>query len=482
MGGAAATGLGVFTAAASALALVVGVVAILIRRPARPWVWWLLMLSSATVALVRVTAAAMLEPSTVVSRIVASDARLVLFYAALAAGLLLVGGRTGRRNLADTLDAAIVALGAFLLMWLFLLGGVFPLQSTTPITAYVRPIAVAVLAGVLTRLLFIVERPTSSFWLLVAATGCAMAGAFVAVGKNVAYPVTTRMEDTGVWFAAYAVLATAALLQPSAASPLQIRQPGLSRLSVVRVAVFVALTLLGPVVWVVAVVPSPFNPASVWELGPPVMIAALISLLLVWRLSLITQLADNRADQLEALQAELAYRATHDPLTGLSNRSVLISRLDAVVGRRGVDGRRSALLLLDLDGFKQVNDSFGHPVGDELLIEVGRRLSDTAPPGSTIVRLGGDEFAVLLYDVDEPSAVAWAEVIRDKLNQPFVMSSGIMSVSASVGVCVTPRVEKSSSEVLRDADLALYSAKASGKNRVLSFDKKLEKAHSRKAR
>ena len=464
------------------LALVVGVVAILVRRPARPWAWWLLLLSSATIVLVRVIAAAMPEPTTLAGRFVASDARLLIYYSALVVGLLLVGGRTGRRDLADTLDATIVALGVFLLMWLFLLGGVFTLQSNMPTTAYVRPVAVAVLAGVLTRLLFVVERPTSSFWLLVAAAGCALAGAAVAVGKNAIYPVTARMEDTGVWFAAYAVLVTAALLQPSAVSPLLIRQPSRSRLSVVRVAVFIALTLLGPVVWIAAVVPSPFNPASVLELGPPVMIAALISLLLVWRLSLITRLADHRADELEALQAELAYRASHDPLTGLSNRSVLISQLDAAVGRRGIYRGRSALLLLDLDGFKQNNDSFGHPVGDELLIEVSRRLLDTSPPDSTVVRLGGDEFAVLVVEADEPSAVELAEAIRDALNQPFVTASGTMSVSASVGVCVTPRVEQSSSEVLRDADLALYSAKAAGKNRVLSFDKTLEKAHSQKAR
>ena len=464
IGAAAISGWGWLTVAAAGLALVVGVAAILVRRPARPWAWWLLMLSSAMVVVARASAAGMLG----IDRYPFGDLRAIIFYLALALGLVLIVGRPGSRALADTLDATIVALGAFLVMWLFLLGGRFRLGSVAPLTAFVRPIAAAVLAGAVTRMLFVVERRTPSFWLLVAAAGSAEAGAIVSLGREVGYPYVARMESTGAWFAGYAVLVTAAVLHSSSATRLPVRRWGVSRFNAVRGAVFAVLTLLGPLTWVVAVVPSPFNPGSVLDLGFPIIIAALISLLLLWRLALITQLADTRADQLQSLQGELAYRAAHDPLTGLGNRSELSSRLDALVEHRA-DGR-SALLLLDLDDFKHINDSFGHPVGDELLIEVGRRLSSVSPPGSTVVRLGGDEFAIVLNDVDESTAVACAELVRDRVGEPLMTSRGELAVTASIGVCARPRVEWRASEVLRDADLALYSAKASGGNRVHAYD------------
>ncbi len=406
-----------------------------------------------------------------------ADIRALITYAGASLGLILISGRAAKRDLADTLDAVIVALGAFLVMWLFLLGGRFILTANAPVAAFVRPIAVAVVAGLLTRLLFVVERRAPSFWLMVAAIGCLLAGAVVTVGRQAGYPYTTRMESTGIWFVSYTILLAAALLHPSSRSRLVTRQGAVSRFTVARIVVFGALALLGPFIWIVAVVPSPFNPESVWELGLPIMVAALVGLLLLWRLAIITQLADNRADMLEALRKELAYRATHDPLTGLGNRSELISHLDVLIGRRGPNGGRSALMLLDLDGFKLINETFGHPVGDELLIEVGKRLSAVAPPDSNVVRLGGDEFAVLLADTDERTALACAELVRSSLDQPFETSSGRLTVSASVAVCLTPRVERSSSEVLRDADLALYSAKAAGKNRVRVYDKKLENTH-----
>ena len=464
--GAAATGLVWMTATAATLALVVGIVALLVRRPARPLAWSVLMLSVSPIVFARLSVAMALEPLGVGRDSPFGDIRAVVFYVTLALGLLLLGGRTAQRNLADALDATIVALGVFLLMWLFLLGGAFVLSATSPVAALVRPIAVAILSGILTRLLFVVERPTPSFWLLVAATVCALVGLVVTIGHDLRYPFTTTLEHTGAWFAAYTVLVTAALLHPSSAAPLATRQRGTSRFSVTRIVVFVALTLLGPLAWVLAVVPSPFNPASLRDFGVPVVVAALISLLLVLRLALINQLADR-------LRSELAYRAAHDPLTGLGNRAELVNWLDTVVGRRGDRGGRAALLLLDLDGFKDINDTFGHPVGDELLVEVGKRLSSLELPASTVVRLGGDEFAVLLSDVDEASARAGAEMVRDRLSEPYIVSRGRMTITASVGVCVTPRVEKSSSEVLRDADLALYSAKAAGKNRVRVFDNKL---------
>ncbi|MBX6752106.1 MAG: GGDEF domain-containing protein [Micromonosporaceae bacterium] len=468
--GAAATGSPWFPAAAAVLALVTGIVAILVRRPARPWAWWLFLVSTAAVMLARLSQATNIESRIEPRGSAFSDIRALITYAALSAALLLVAGRPTRQTLAEWLDAAIVALGAFLLIWLFLLGGELILTASTPVIDFVRPIAVAVVTGLLARLLFVVDRRTPSFWLLVAATGFLIAAAVVAIGHQVGYPLMTTFGQTGLWSATYTILVAAALLHPSSAAPLVTRERSESELTVPLGVVFAALTLLGPFIWVVAVVPSPFRPESVWDLGLPIIIAALISLLLLWRLAMITQLADSRADMLDAAQKELEYRATHDPLTGLANRAELISQLELLVGRPGPNRGRHALLLLDIDGFKRINDSFGHPVGDEVLMGVGRRLVEDSPPGSMPVRLGGDEFAVLLTDVDERTAVDCAEMIRQRLNQPFVTSAGEMAISASVGVSLTPRVEKSTSEVLRDADVALYHAKAAGKNQVRTYD------------
>jgi len=461
-------------AAAAALALVTGITAILVRRPARPWAWWLLLVSVAAVTLARFSEATNIERYFENAGSPLSDIRALVTYAALSAALLLVTGRPTKATLAEWLDAAIVALGAFLLIWLFLLGGEIILTASTPVIDFVRPIAVAVVAGLLARLLFVVDRRTPSFWLLVTATVFLIAAAVVTIGHQVGYPFGTTFGRPGLWSATYTILIVAALLHPASASPLLTRQRSESELTIALGAVFAALTLLGPFIWVVAVVPSPFRPESVWDLGLPIIIAALISLLLLWRLMMITRLADSRADMLDEAQKELEYRATHDPLTGLANRAELVSQLEILVGRPGPNRGRHALLLLDIDGFKRINDSFGHPIGDEVLVGIGRRLAVASPPGSTPVRLGGDEFAVLLTDVDETAAVDSAERIRQSLNRPFATSAGDMTITASVGVSLTPRVEKSSSEVLRDADVALYHAKAAGKNQVRTYGNHVE--------
>jgi diguanylate cyclase (GGDEF)-like protein len=468
VGGAAVTGSRWLTATATILALVTGVTAILVRRPARPRAWWLFLVSVASVALGRVGEAAQIETFLATAGSPVGEFRALITYSAVSLALLLMAGRSSRSALAETLDAAIVALGAFLLIWLLLLGGKLILTASTPVIAFVRPIAVAAVTGLLARLLFVVDRRTPSVWLLVTATGAFIAAAVVTIGQQIGYSFTSRMGETGLWAAVYTILVVAALLHPSSAIPVSAYQRGESELTVPRGVVFAVLTLLGPFIWVVAVVPSPFRPESLWDLGLPIIIAALISLLLVWRLAMITQVAGNRADMLDAAQKELEYRATHDSLTGLANRAELISQLETLVGRP--KGGRHALVLLDIDGFKHTNDSLGHPVGDELLVEVGRRLLADSPPGSTPVRLGGDEFAVLLTNVDEQVAVNHAERIRESLNRPFVTSAGELAISVSVGVSLTPRIEKSSSEVLRDADVALYAAKAGGKNQVRVYD------------
>jgi diguanylate cyclase (GGDEF)-like protein len=161
------------------------------------------------------------------------------------------------------------------------------------------------------------------------------------------------------------------------------------------------------------------------------------------------------------LQAEFAYQAAHDQLTGLANRFVLDERLGSLP-----HDQPYALLLIDLDGLKEINDSLGQPTGDELLVAIGRRLTSLAPPGSTLVRLGGDEFAVLLPATGQQTAIALGTAVCDELRLPHPSAVGELTISASVGVTARAQAARGPGEVLREADLALYAAKAAGKDRV----------------
>jgi diguanylate cyclase (GGDEF)-like protein/PAS domain S-box-containing protein len=170
-------------------------------------------------------------------------------------------------------------------------------------------------------------------------------------------------------------------------------------------------------------------------------------------------------------QAELGMRrlAHSDSLTGLANRLQLAERIDAAVADLRSDKTGIALLLLDLDGFKAVNDSFGHAIGDELLTMVACRLRASVRPTDVPARLGGDEFAVLIERVDYEQAELAAQRVLAGLTDPFVLSRSNVAISASIGL-VHATDARGSQDLMRDADVAMYRAKAEGKNQVVSFE------------
>jgi diguanylate cyclase (GGDEF)-like protein/PAS domain S-box-containing protein len=171
----------------------------------------------------------------------------------------------------------------------------------------------------------------------------------------------------------------------------------------------------------------------------------------------------------EAAHAAVLHEAMHDGVTGLPNRALLVDRLGHALDRRR-EGGRIAVLLFDLDGFKVVNDSMGHAVGDELLAAVGPRLTTVLRPGDTIARFGGDTFAVVCEDIrDEAHAQRLAERITAAFARPFVVGEHSFFVSASIGVVVAAGGD-SAEDVLRDADAAVYRAKDAGRNRYELFD------------
>ena len=168
----------------------------------------------------------------------------------------------------------------------------------------------------------------------------------------------------------------------------------------------------------------------------------------------------ERTQQLEQAQHQLQRMALYDPLTGLTNRTLLTDRIAQAVA--GADrGAAPAVLLLDLDGFKSVNDGFGHAAGDLLLVEVARRLVAVVRDGDTVARLGGDEFAIVLCDATTEEALDVADRILTALARPVPVGDSSCWVGASIGVCLATRGQTADT-LLRDADTAMYAAKAAG--------------------
>lgn len=167
---------------------------------------------------------------------------------------------------------------------------------------------------------------------------------------------------------------------------------------------------------------------------------------------------------------QLEHIATHDGLTGLPNRALLMDRLSHVLALTEREEKLAALLFIDLDGFKRVNDTLGHAAGDELLCAVAQRLQKSVRRSDTVARLGGDEFAVILERVKHVDLVgAIAQKIVDRVCKPCRLASGKVSVSASIGVTLCPFDGKTVKELMVDADRAMYVAKTAGKNRFVFY-------------
>jgi diguanylate cyclase (GGDEF)-like protein/PAS domain S-box-containing protein len=189
------------------------------------------------------------------------------------------------------------------------------------------------------------------------------------------------------------------------------------------------------------------------------------------------------------LQAQLQHNASHDPLTDLPNRALFLDRLGRALGGRRAGDARAAVLYVDLDGFKEVNDTVGHQAGDDLLVQAARRLRDTLRSGDTAARLGGDEFAALIGGPDAgpapvpgaaPGAAPVADRIRDiadrlrtALSEPYRVDGIEVRVGASIGIAFA-EPGATPGEIMRHADLAMYRAKQAGKGRVELYAPRLQ--------
>ncbi len=178
------------------------------------------------------------------------------------------------------------------------------------------------------------------------------------------------------------------------------------------------------------------------------------------------------SDVTEARRADEAtlYLATHDTLTGIANRSVFLERMTSACSKAGQADTQFALLMVDLDRFKEINDDYGHAVGDQILQFVAERLERENASGQTVARLGGDEFALMLPCAGAEQAGALADSLIAALSEPMRVGDAVLSLGASIGVALFPKDGSTTTELMRNADLALYRSKREGKGKHRLFD------------
>nr|WP_294847135.1 EAL domain-containing protein [uncultured Sphingomonas sp.] len=215
-----------------------------------------------------------------------------------------------------------------------------------------------------------------------------------------------------------------------------------------------------------------------WDLQKPgaallsktLPVSLLFALILACLIAVIGLRARRLASHLVSSEARAIHLAAHDPLTGLPNRSGLDGAFAAIAGTDLPQGRSFAVLLIDLDQFKAVNDSLGHQAGDELIGVVAHRISQNRRPKDFLARFGGDEFVFILSGADSREAAEMAQQLIDDIAQPIALMVGRVFVGASIGITMVSNSNVDAQEALRRADLALYDAKDAGRNRHSFFD------------
>ena len=184
---------------------------------------------------------------------------------------------------------------------------------------------------------------------------------------------------------------------------------------------------------------------------------------------LVLTLRDVSAQK--SLEQQLKHQAFHDSLTNLANRALFIDRVGHALMRASRSNKDTAVLLVDIDDFKTINDSLGHSAGDDLLVEIAQRLERAVRPSDTVARLGGDEFAVLLEDIGDTSdAQMVADRVMSGLGTRVEISDRELFVHASIGIASSSTTEEGAEELLRNADVAMYMAKGAGKGMYMVFE------------
>jgi diguanylate cyclase (GGDEF)-like protein len=368
-------------------------------------------------------------------------------YPMLVVGLMLLSrGRRRGGDLAGVIDAAIVAIGIGLVFWVFVM---HPVAAGTDVSALERligvayPAADALLLAMLARFFTSTGRRPRSAWLL------GVAGVLL-LASDLSYSLLTLHTEgdgsgvlDGGWMLAYVMWAVAAL-HPSMRWTGTTNGPSAARVGRGRLVLLAVSSLLGPALLFVPGIGGNDVDRLVIAAG-----AVVLFVLVVVRMAGFVSQVQHQADQLEDL-------AMADDLTGLANRRRLELGLT-----EGLATGAMQVALLDLDDFKQVNDSLGHAVGDLLLVAVAERLRRAAGPDALVARMGGDEFAVLLTGTTAEQADALVARLAGSLHEPVRADGHDLLVGVSIGIADCTGTD-SPVEVLRRADVAMYAAKTSG--------------------
>ncbi|MFH1185420.1 MAG: EAL domain-containing protein [Chloroflexota bacterium] len=438
-----------------------------------------------------------------------ADGLYLAYYPAFLVGVILLTNRPARpsERFKNALDLVTILAVAILGFWNFLIGPMIQLNAGTPfleqaiLLAY--PVGDMVLLGALLLIVYDESREIDLVMVFFLAGGLVLTiiadGIFSYEALQDTY-VSGSLLDL-VWLAANLLIGLAGASQwagrrytrpvgAQLANPNGGRQAGSAfrgRLGTIR--------MYFPYVWLVGalvlLITSGLTPLPMSTLSLSLGVAVIMLLVLVRQL--ITLLENRQLNaqlhaqaellkgtnqdlsteimERERMQAKLSYDTLHDGMTGLANRFLFLDRLgQAIEGSKRNHDRRFAVLFMDLDQFKVVNDSLGHTYGDQLLISVAKRLRETVRSTDTIARFGGDEFAVLCEDSDDGnSARALAGRIQAAMRPAFGLKDGEVYITASIGIAANTIRYDRAEDLLRDADLAMYQAKALGAGRSEMF-------------
>jgi diguanylate cyclase (GGDEF)-like protein len=399
-----------------------------------------------------------------------ADPLYLLGYVPLCAAMAGTARRQGT-GMGPAIDAAILAVAAAAVMWFLVIGPALAdstLSLPAAAVAVAYPIADVVVLAFLLRVLL--DRPRAT-----PALGLFAFGVSTFLVADVAYSVLVAQGSyaSGVvdfgWMAGYLLWAAAAC-HPSM-TIMRARTQSDTHISNRRLVV---LAVASTVPLLVAAMDQ-LRDTDVDPM-PAVLASVVMFLLVVARLTDLVR--DQRAliDERGRMQAELERLSMEDALTGLTNRRGFGARLDGSLG----DAAPAAVMLIDLDDFKEVNDTLGHGAGDAVLSAVGRRLRAGVRGRDTVARLGGDEFAVLMSDAaGAESAITLGERLLEDIRQPIPVGDTQVRVGASVGIAMASTSVSDADTLMRNADLALYRAKEAAGRRIEVYDEEIRQDSAR---
>jgi diguanylate cyclase (GGDEF)-like protein len=452
----------VFLGLSAAVATVLGIWR---NRPAVRWPW-ILIATAVIVFLIGGAAREVLGTLGVLSnkRSLVPDLITIPGYLILGAGILGIvrARRLGRDVEIDALlDATVAALAAMTVAWIYLVTPALfhehaPLDVRFVLSCY-PPLSIFLVA-ITASFAFSAARRAAAQYFLLFGMIC------ILIGDTIYMLVDTRLVSMprhliDMPYALAYVACIATLLHPSMREltepvPSDARAPRRGRLAVVAVALCVPALV------------------TIFQVNADIEDRIALGVIVV-ALTMAAAIRVLRALRAHARsEARLAHQVAHDALTGLPNRSYAIEEADRALRLARRDRKLVALLFLDVDRFKLVNDSHGHSVGDDLLLGVAQRLREMTRPGDLVARIGGDEFVVLMTGVQsQEAAVEIAERMRVSFTAPFDVRGMEIGPSVSIGVSVTDGTDGAGAEALiRDADIAMYQAKDAGRDSVAVFD------------